>query len=79
MIFELTQSFHYATSSMLREHPKHRILEPLEEATHDHRLEVDATAMFALGAFSVIADEQGCVLLCRRRDRPAWNLPGGAV
>jgi ADP-ribose pyrophosphatase YjhB (NUDIX family) len=35
--------------------------------------------MFTLGAFAVIADEQGRVLLCRRRDRPVWNLPGGGV
>jgi 8-oxo-dGTP diphosphatase len=37
------------------------------------------TAMFTLGAFAVVADEQGRVLLCLRRDRPVWNLPGGGV
>jgi 8-oxo-dGTP diphosphatase len=40
---------------------------------------VYTAAMFTLGAFAVIADEQGRVLLCLRRDRPVWNLPGGGV
>jgi ADP-ribose pyrophosphatase YjhB (NUDIX family) len=34
---------------------------------------------FRLGAFAVIVDEQGRVLLCHRRDVDRWNLPGGAV
>ncbi len=32
-----------------------------------------------LGAFAVIFDAQGRVLLCHRRDMDAWNLPGGVV
>ena len=31
------------------------------------------------GAFAVIFDERGRVLLCHRRDIDAWNLPGGRV
>jgi len=32
-----------------------------------------------VGAFNVIFDTAGAVLLCRRRDRDLWNLPGGRV
>ena len=35
--------------------------------------------MFTLGAFAIIPDSQGRVLLCHRRDMDAWNLPGGGV
>lgn len=35
--------------------------------------------MFTLGAFAIIFDEQGRVLLCHRRDSDIWNLPGGGV
>lgn len=35
--------------------------------------------MFSIGAFSIIFDEQGRVLLCHRRDMDAWNLPGGGA
>ena len=35
--------------------------------------------MWNLGAFAIIFDEQGGVLLCHRRDMDAWNLPGGGV
>ncbi|MFC2037856.1 NUDIX hydrolase [Chloroflexota bacterium] len=35
--------------------------------------------MFSLGAFAIIFDEQGRVLLCHRRDMDVWNLPGGGV
>ncbi|MDO8425503.1 MAG: NUDIX domain-containing protein, partial [bacterium] len=31
------------------------------------------------GAFAIIADEQGRILLAHRTDRDAWNLPGGKV
>lgn len=34
---------------------------------------------FTLGAFAIIFDDQGRVLLCHRRDRDQWNLPGGGV
>lgn len=34
---------------------------------------------FSIGAFALIFDEQGRVLLCHRRDIDAWNLPGGGV
>ncbi len=34
---------------------------------------------FSLGAFAIIFDEQGRVLLCHRRDMDIWNLPGGGV
>jgi ADP-ribose pyrophosphatase YjhB (NUDIX family) len=36
-------------------------------------------AAFKLGAFAVIVDGQGRVLLCHRTDVDMWNLPGGAV
>ena len=35
--------------------------------------------MFTIGAFAVIFDELGRVLLCHRRDFDFWNLPGGGV
>ncbi|HLF26367.1 MAG TPA: NUDIX domain-containing protein [Anaerolineae bacterium] len=35
--------------------------------------------LFSIGAFAIIFDEQGRVLLCHRRDRDMWNLPGGGV
>jgi len=31
------------------------------------------------GAFSIILDDQSRVLLCKRRDKDLWNLPGGKV
>jgi len=34
---------------------------------------------FTLGAFAVIADSEGRVLMCHRRDRDLWNLPGGVI
>ena len=34
---------------------------------------------FTIGAFAIIFDEHGRVLLCHRRDLDYWNLPGGAV
>jgi 8-oxo-dGTP diphosphatase len=35
--------------------------------------------MFSIGAFAIIFDENGSVLLSHRRDIDAWNLPGGRV
>jgi mutator protein MutT len=35
--------------------------------------------MTTLGAFAVIFDTSQRVLLCHRRDRDQWNLPGGRV
>jgi len=35
--------------------------------------------MFRLGAFALIFNEQGAVLLSHRRDMDVWNLPGGGV
>jgi mutator protein MutT len=35
--------------------------------------------MFSIGAFAIIFDEQGRVLLSHRRDLDVWNLPGGGV
>jgi 8-oxo-dGTP diphosphatase len=35
--------------------------------------------LFTIGAFAVIFDEHGQVLLCHRRDLDVWNLPGGGV
>ena len=35
--------------------------------------------MFTLGAFAVIFDDNGRVLLSHRRDYDLWNLPGGRV
>ena len=34
---------------------------------------------FTLGAFAIIFNEAGNVLLCHRRDMDLWNLPGGRV
>jgi ADP-ribose pyrophosphatase YjhB (NUDIX family) len=39
----------------------------------------DTRPLFTLGAFAIIFDEEGRVLLCHRRDMDAWNLPGGGV
>ncbi len=33
--------------------------------------------MFSIGAFAIILDKKGNVLLSHRRDIDAWNLPGG--
>lgn len=35
--------------------------------------------VFTVGAFAIILDSQNRVLLCHRRDRDRWNLPGGGV
>lgn len=35
--------------------------------------------MFTIGAFAIIFDEKGRVLLSHRRDYDLWNLPGGRV
>jgi 8-oxo-dGTP diphosphatase len=35
--------------------------------------------MWTLGAFAIIFNEHGSVLLCHRRDMDAWNLPGGGI
>jgi hypothetical protein len=35
--------------------------------------------LFTIGAFAILFDEQGRVLLCHRRDLDAWNLLGGGV
>ena len=32
-----------------------------------------------IGAFSIILDSENRVLLCKRRDKDLWNLPGGRV
>ena len=34
---------------------------------------------FTIGAFAIIPDDSGSVLLCHRCDFDAWNLPGGTV
>ena len=39
----------------------------------------DTRAQFTIGAFAVIFNRQGQVLLCHRRDMDAWNLPGGGL
>lgn len=35
--------------------------------------------LFSVGAFAIIFDDEGRVLLCHRRDMDAWNLPGGGL
>jgi 8-oxo-dGTP diphosphatase len=35
--------------------------------------------MFSIGAFAIILNESGQVLLSHRRGYDAWNLPGGGV
>jgi len=39
----------------------------------------DSRPLFVSGAFAIIFDQQGQVLLCHRRDMDAWNLPGGGM
>lgn len=39
----------------------------------------DGKLLFTVGAFAVVLDEQGSVLLGRRRDGGFWTLPGGGV
>lgn len=39
----------------------------------------DTRPLFTIGAFAVILNEDGSVLLCHRRDMDAWNLPGGGL
>jgi ADP-ribose pyrophosphatase YjhB (NUDIX family) len=34
---------------------------------------------FRVGVFATVYDEQGCVLLCHRRDADFWNQPGGGM
>ena len=34
---------------------------------------------FTIGAFAIIPDDLGSVLLCHRCDIDVWNLPGGTV
>ncbi len=36
-------------------------------------------ARFAIGAFGILLDADGRVLLCHRRDVDLWNLPGGGL
>ena len=40
---------------------------------------MDDNRRFSLGAFAVIQNADGHVLLCHRRDMDLWNLPGGRV
>lgn len=40
---------------------------------------MDTRATFTIGAFAVIFDREGRVLLCHRQDMDAWNLPGGGM
>jgi len=40
---------------------------------------VSDAATFAIGAFGILFDGDGRVLLCHRRDLDLWNLPGGGV
>ncbi|MEZ4812379.1 MAG: NUDIX domain-containing protein [Caldisericia bacterium] len=35
--------------------------------------------MYTIGAFAIIQNEKGEVLLCHRRDMDIWNQPGGRV
>jgi 8-oxo-dGTP diphosphatase len=37
------------------------------------------TTLFSIGAFAIIFDQAGRVLLSHRRDLDLWNLPGGGV
>lgn len=34
---------------------------------------------FTIGVFAIILDKQKRILLCHRRDRDLWNLPGGGL
>ncbi len=35
--------------------------------------------MITIGSFSIILNDKNEVLLCHRRDKDLWNLPGGRV
>jgi len=35
--------------------------------------------LFSIGAFAIIFNDAGGVLLCHRRDMDMWNLPGGGM
>lgn len=39
----------------------------------------DSRPVFTVGAFAIIFNETGEVLLSHRRDMDAWNLPGGGM
>lgn len=39
----------------------------------------EARPVFTIGAFAIIFDAAGQVLLSHRRDMDAWNLPGGGL
>lgn len=36
-------------------------------------------SLFSIAAFAIIFNESDQVLLCHRRDKDMWNLPGGGV
>ncbi|MFN2108804.1 MAG: NUDIX hydrolase, partial [Anaerolineae bacterium] len=36
-------------------------------------------ALYTIGAFAIIFDADGRVLLCHRRDMDLWTLPGGGM
>lgn len=39
----------------------------------------DTRPVFTVGAFAIILNDEGQVLLSHRRDMDAWNLPGGGL
>ena len=39
----------------------------------------DTRALFTVGSFAIIFDDDGKILLSHRRDMDAWNLPGGGL
>src|SRR5438067_8216763 len=41
--------------------------------------QADTIFMFHIGVFALILDKERRVLLCHRRDRDLWNLPGGKL
>lgn len=36
-------------------------------------------AQFTIGAFGIILNSEGNILLCHRTDMDFWNLPGGVL
>ncbi len=53
--------------------------ERAEHGPNTRRDERTGKPTFTVGAFAVVRDAEGAVLLGRRADRDLWTLPGGAV
>jgi len=86
MIFELAQDFHTAIAAMPRDHPKHRMLELLEEAVRRdiHFIDRHPTALFQCMWNSCIwnlAGRDRVFYLTEQQVRMRWSLllKGGTI